>query len=246
MDCQSCREALSARLDGEAEPVAAAETDAHLAQCTACTRWQASAHALTRTIRVRPVGPEPDLVDAVLAAAPPRPTAEIRHIALTPRLALAAVAIVQLWLALAQLLAGATGAHGGHGFSTHLFNEGAAWNLALGIGLLVAAVSAHRAAGLLPTLGGFVAVLLAFSVNDLLAGTATTTRVVSHLPLVAGLALLYLVARAHREPTPGTPAREDRDDLDHHDHRGDETAPRPGGRRGQQRHLRPTAHRRAA
>ncbi|MGM1060686.1 zf-HC2 domain-containing protein [Saccharothrix sp. Mg75] len=185
-------------------------------------------------------------MNAVLAAAPPRSTAALRHTALTPRLALAAVAIVQLWLALAQLLAGATGGHAGHGISTHLFNEGAAWNLALGIGLLGAAVSAHRAGGLLPTLGGFVAVLVAFSVSDLLDGTATATRVVSHLPVVAGLVLLYLVARAHREPTPGTPASHDRDDLDRHDHDGDDTAPSPDGRRGQRRHLRPTAHHRRA
>ncbi|MFD0204367.1 MULTISPECIES: zf-HC2 domain-containing protein [Saccharothrix] len=240
MDCQSCREALSARLDGETEPVPAAETDAHLARCPACTRWQASAQALTRTIRVRPVEPEPDLVDAVLAAAPPR------HTALKPRLALAAVAIVQLWLGLAQLLAGATGGQSGHG-TTHLFNEGAAWNLALGIGLMVAAVHAHRAAGLLPTLGGFVTVLVAFSVNDLLAGTATATRVVSHLPLVAGLALLYLVARAHRgQPTPGTPAEHDHDRDHHDDSDGDDLTPQPGGRRGRGGHLRPTAHRRAA
>lgn len=241
MDCQSCREALSARLDGEAEPVPAAETDAHLAQCTACTRWQTSAQALTRTIRVRPVGPDPDLTAAVLAAVPPR------HTALKPRLALAAIAVVQLWLALAQLLAGATGDHAGDGLSTHLFNEGAAWNLALGIGLLVAAVNAHRAAGLLPTLGGFVAVLLAFSVNDLLDGTATTTRVASHLPLVAGLLLLYLVARAHRgQPTPGTPAKHDHDRRHRDNSDGDDVAPETGGRPGRGRHLRPTAHRRAA
>jgi predicted anti-sigma-YlaC factor YlaD len=241
VDCQSCREALSARLDGEAEPVPTAETDAHLAQCTACTRWQVSAQVLTRSIRVRPVGPDPDLVDAVLAAAPPR------HTALAPRLALAAIAIVQLWLALAQLLAGATGGHSGHGISTHLFNEGTAWNLALGVGLLVAAVNAHRAAGLLPTLGGFVVVLLAFSVSDLLDGTATTVRVISHLPLVAGLLLLYLVARAHRgQPTPGTPAKHDHDRGHRGDHSDDDVAPEPDGHPGRGRHLRPTAHRRAA
>ncbi|WP_233817808.1 hypothetical protein [Saccharothrix sp. S26] len=150
------------------------------------------------------------------------------------------MAVVQLWLALHQLLAGATG----HGGSGHLFNEGAAWNLAWGIGLLVAAVHAHRAAGLLPTLGGFVAALVTFSVNDLLDGTATTARVASHVPLVAGLLLLHLVARAHRnQPTPGAPARHDhdhgrRDDLD--------VAPRAGGRRRRPRHLRPTAHHRRA
>ncbi len=219
----------------------AAETDAHLAQCAACTRWQASAQALTRTIRVRPAEPEPDLVDAVLAAAPPR------HTALVPRLGLAAVAIVQLWLSLAQLLAGATGGDTGHGTSTHLFNEGIAWNLALAVGLLVAAVSEHRAAGLLPTLGGFVAVLVAFSVNDLLDGTATTARVVSHLPLLPGLVLLYLVARAHRRrPTPGTPAEQGHDRGDRHDRDGVDATPRPGGNRRQRRHLRPSAHHRRA
>ncbi|WP_367127721.1 zf-HC2 domain-containing protein [Saccharothrix sp. HUAS TT1] len=86
MDCRSCREALSARLDGEVEPVPAAETDAHLAQCPACTRRQAGAQALTRSIRVRPAGPGPEFVDAVPAAAPPR------HTALAPGLDPAAVA----------------------------------------------------------------------------------------------------------------------------------------------------------
>ncbi|MFT7841611.1 zf-HC2 domain-containing protein [Saccharothrix sp. BKS2] len=246
MDCETCREALSARLDGEAEPGPAVEVDAHLGQCAACTRWRTRAQALTRTVRVRPARPSPDLVDAVLAAAPPG------HPALVPRLALAAVALVQLWLALSQLLAGASGHadHGGsnHGMSDHLFNEGAAWNLALGIGLVVAAVRSRRAAGLLPTLGGFVAVLLVFSVSDLVNGAATATRVVSHLPLVAGLALLCLVARAHRDPTPGTPATHDetaRADEPHHGPgRGD--GPPQRRRRGGPRHLRPTAHRRAA
>ncbi|GAB3003376.1 zf-HC2 domain-containing protein [Saccharothrix stipae] len=239
MDCRTCREALSARLDGEAEPVPAAEVDAHVEQCADCSAWLVRAQALTRTIRVRPAEPAPDLVAAVLADVPPR------HVALVPRLALAAVAITQLWLALAQLLAGATSPAHGEGIAGHLFNEGAAWNLALGIGLLVAAVHAHRAAGLLPTLGGFVAVLAAFSVHDLLTGTATTARVLSHLPLAAGLVLLYLVHRAHRDqPTPGTPAQHDHDEHDGTGESDDERPPRADKRR--RGGLRPTAHRRAA
>jgi predicted anti-sigma-YlaC factor YlaD len=242
VDCSTCREALSARLDGEAGPVPATETDAHLAQCTSCSRWQLRAQALTRRIRVRPAEPAPDLVEAALAAAPPH------HTALTPRLGLAAVALLQLWLALAQSFAGVTShaGHGGGGISGHLFNEGAAWNLALGIGLLVAAVDGHRAAGLLPTLGGFVVVLLAFSVHDLLDGTATTARVVSHLPLVAGLALLLLVAGAHRDqPVPGTPATSGHGDPNGTPDRG-VPGPRSSRSRGRARHLRPTAHQRAA
>jgi predicted anti-sigma-YlaC factor YlaD len=240
VDCPTCREALSARLDGEAEPVPAADVDAHVARCADCSTWLVRAQALTRTIRVRPAQSSPDLVAAVLADAPPR------HVALVPRLALAAVAITQLRLALAQLLAGATSppAHD-ETMAGHLFNEGAAWNLALGIGLLVAAVHAHRAAGLLPTLGGFVAVLAAFSAHDLFTGTATATRVLSHLPLVAGLVLLCLVHRAHRDqPTPGTPARHDHDEHDAAGEPDDHRPPRAEkrGRGG----LRPTAHHRAA
>ncbi|MBM7775532.1 putative anti-sigma-YlaC factor YlaD [Actinokineospora baliensis] len=230
MDCSTCREALSARLDGEAEPAPAAETDAHLAQCPACTAWQVRAQALTRAIRVRPAEQPPDLVVAALAVRP-------RPAALIPRLALAVVALVQFWIALAQLLT--PSAHGDHGLSGHLFNEGAAWNLALGIGLLVAAVRVTRASGLLPTLTGFVALLVALSIHDLAQGTATFARVASHLPLLAGLALLYLVARLTKDkPTPQTPALVGEDD----DSVGSSDIPdpvhAPKRRRG---HLRPTA-----
>ncbi|WP_026425641.1 zf-HC2 domain-containing protein [Actinokineospora inagensis] len=242
MDCETCREALSARLDGEAEPAPTADVDAHLGQCPTCAQWQAKAEHLTRTIRVRPAEQPPDLVDAVLAVRP-KPTA------LGSRVALVVVALIQVWLAMAQFLTGATGDHAGHeltghDLASHLFNEGAAWNLALGIGLLVAAVQAHRATGLLPTLSGFVGILLLFSAHDIIAGSATAIRVVSHGPLLAGLALLYLVARAHRrEPTPGTPAVEGDQDLGPSAKPGD-WAPNP--RKHRPRHLRPTAHRRAA
>ncbi|MDI3313544.1 MAG: zf-HC2 domain-containing protein [Mycobacterium sp.] len=68
MDCEMCREAVSARLDGEAEPVAPAVVDDHLSKCPACRRWQAAAARLTRALRVRPVVETPDLVTGVLSA----------------------------------------------------------------------------------------------------------------------------------------------------------------------------------
>ncbi|WP_425471325.1 zf-HC2 domain-containing protein [Saccharothrix texasensis] len=243
-DCRTRREALSARLDGEAEPAPAAEVDAHARRCADCSTRLVRAQALTRAIRVRLAHPGPDLVAVVPADAPPR------HLALAPRLALAAVAIVQLWPALAQLLAGATSPPV-HGISGHLFNEGAAWNPALDIGLLVAAVHAHRAAGLLPTLGGFVAVLAAFSAHDLLTGVTTAARVLTHLPVLTGLVLLHLVHRAHRnQPAPGTPAEHGHDVHGHDVHdgpgeTGGDRCPARAERRGRGG-LRPTAHRRAA
>ncbi|GGS50092.1 hypothetical protein [Actinokineospora fastidiosa] len=68
MDCETCREAVSARLDGETEPPGA---DAHLAECAVCREWAAEAVTLTRLLRVREVLPTPDLTTAVLAALPP-------------------------------------------------------------------------------------------------------------------------------------------------------------------------------
>ncbi|MGM1063229.1 zf-HC2 domain-containing protein [Saccharothrix sp. Mg75] len=202
MDCDTCREALSARLDGEAEPAPAAETDAHLAGCAACRAWQDRAAALTRSLRLRPATATPDLVDAVVAAAPP----VVRTRGWYPRAALAGVAVAQLTLGLAQVLGTSTAAAraAGHGIhdstGVHLFNESTAWNLALGLGLLWAALRPRAAIGLLPVVAAFVAVLAAFSTRDLITGQATATRVTSHAILVLGLALLLLVHRTHRRP----------------------------------------------
>ncbi|HEY6797790.1 MAG TPA: zf-HC2 domain-containing protein [Kineosporiaceae bacterium] len=60
MDCRTCREALSARLDGEPEPMASRLVDAHRSGCPACRSWQAEATAVSRRLRVGPVMPGPD------------------------------------------------------------------------------------------------------------------------------------------------------------------------------------------
>lgn len=197
VDCDTCREALSARVDGEEEPAPAAETDAHLAGCASCRAWQARATVLTRSLRLRPATPTPDLADAVLAAAPP----PVRTDGWYARGGLAVVAVAQLTLGLSQLLgvgAGAAG-HGEHG-PGHLFNEGTAWNLALGVGLLWAALRPRAAAGLLPVVAVFVVVLGGFSARDLVTGQATVTRVTSHVILVLALVVLVVVRRGHRDP----------------------------------------------
>jgi predicted anti-sigma-YlaC factor YlaD len=238
VSCETVREALSARLDGESEPVPAVEVDSHLDGCAECAGWLVRAQTLTRSVRVRAVHSGPDLVDAVLAAAP-----DVRRRRLPAlQLALGVVATTQVAIALSQLVASAH--HGG--MSGHLFNEGVAWNLGLGIGLLFAAVRAERAGGLLPTLSGFVAVLAALSALDLINGDATASRVVSHLPLVAGLALLYLVHGEHRrQPTPDRPVAEDDGADDHGQGSTDVPAAVPTRRRHSPSHLRPTGRRAA-
>ncbi|MBL7629310.1 zf-HC2 domain-containing protein [Frankia nepalensis] len=68
MDCIICREALSARIDGEAEPMDPTAVDQHLSACAACRDWHDRAVSLTRSLRLGPVFPTPDFTAAVLDA----------------------------------------------------------------------------------------------------------------------------------------------------------------------------------
>ncbi|MGH3621620.1 MAG: zf-HC2 domain-containing protein [Sciscionella sp.] len=195
VNCKTCREALSARIDGEPEPAEA--VDRHLASCSACRSWYARAEHLRRTMALHAAPPVPDLTTSILERTP-APTGE----RWPARIALGVVAIAQLTLATAQLLGAAEGLpiQQDSGFMTgHLTRESAAWNLAVGIGLMWAALRTRAAAGQLPLLTGFVLVLTAISTADLFGGDVTVARVLSHLPVVLGLLLLYVVYRQHRD-----------------------------------------------
>ncbi|WP_434443755.1 zf-HC2 domain-containing protein [Lentzea sp. E54] len=209
MECNICREALSARLDGEPEGVPADQVDAHLETCASCREWHDSAAALTRTLRVRPAAQVPDLAAAILDAAPPVvPPAPRGWLS---RGLLCGVAVAQITLGLAQVLGVGTSAHGGHTAgvdSSHLFNESTAWNLALGLGLLWTALRPVAVAGMLPVTAAFVAVLIPYSASDLVSGTATAARVFSHSLLLVGLVLLAFVHFGERGPGDRTSLRD--------------------------------------
>ncbi len=245
VDCSTCREALSARLDGEDEGVPTAEVDAHLETCADCQEWQETATSLNRTLRVRPATPVPDLAAAILDAAPPiTPPAPRGWL---PRMLLGGVAVAQLTLGLAQVLGTGTSTHGGHTTgvdSSHLFNESTAWNLALGLGLLWTALRPAATAGMLPVTAAFVAVLIPYSASDLLSGTATTGRVLSHSLLLVGLALLALVHFRDRGPGSRTP----RWDSDSSDTAGSSESPQRAEQPSTRRRvrLRPVSRRNAA
>ena len=189
-------------MDGEAESVDAQSVDDHLAGCAQCRAWQQQALQATRTIRVRPAVPTPDLTAAILAAAAagrtdPAAPAQARAPGQLWRWLLGFTAFVQINLALSELLGVS---HMGMTLSRdseHLFNESTAWNLALGIGFAVAAARPRWAAGLLPTLGVFLAVLAAVSVVDVVDGNADLTRVGSHVVVLIGMVLLVMVHRVH-------------------------------------------------
>ncbi|WP_424188207.1 zf-HC2 domain-containing protein [Actinokineospora sp. G85] len=244
MDCLTCREALSARLDGEQEPVEPSRTDDHLAGCRSCRDWQARAAHSARLLRVRPVTQVPDLTARILDEAP----LPARTPGLVPRVLLGLVAVAQLGLALAQIFGTGPSSHGGHGggpLSLHLFNESTAWNLALGIGFYWAAWRPRGTTGLLPVLTGFVVVLLGYSTHDLITGAAPLSRVLGHGLVLAGWLLLIVIRRAHRDPAPGAKATQD---ATRHLGLDDEppVAAEPGDEPRTGRHLRPAGRHHAA
>jgi predicted anti-sigma-YlaC factor YlaD len=190
-------------MDGEPEPEPAADTDRHLAGCAACRSWQARAIEVTRLVRVREVTPTPDLSELILDRAPVLVVSR----GWWARAALGVVALAQLTIGLSQILGVNNPAtHSGHTGTLeagHLFNESTAWNLAVGIGLFWVVFRASAAAGLIPALGGFVLVLVGFSTHDLITGAAPASRIAEHGLLIAGLVLLMIVRRQHRDPAPG-------------------------------------------
>jgi predicted anti-sigma-YlaC factor YlaD len=74
MRCEDCREAISARLDGEELPDGApgadadAAVDRHLDGCAECRDFAERAAYVTRLARIRPAEPTPDLLPGILAA----------------------------------------------------------------------------------------------------------------------------------------------------------------------------------
>ncbi len=67
VDCTQCKEALSARLDGEDSEAERDALDVHLASCAACHRFADDAARVNRLARTAVAAAVPDLVEAVLA-----------------------------------------------------------------------------------------------------------------------------------------------------------------------------------
>lgn len=185
MICETCYTAMSARLDGEDPGVSDEAIEAHLAGCQSCRHWLLTATRLTRRVRVAPAEPVPELTASVMAGFPAaRAKASQRRLGLL-RGALAAVAAVQVSLAV-LLVAVDPG---------HLPHEVGAWNLALGLGLAAVAWQARRAAGLLPLLAGLVVAMAAVEIADGTRHGFQPAVLGSHSLLIVALLLVWLLAR---------------------------------------------------
>ena len=206
MTCSPFREAISARLDGEALGMTARELDDHLGGCADCAGWAGDAALVTRRARLASAPPVPDLTVAVLGALPRElpgvaAAARARLADSALRLALLAVGVAQAALAYPVLTSGA----GAMSAPVHMAHETGAWNLGVAAAFLAVAAGPRLAAGALPFLGSFAALLLPVTLADLSAGHVHAERAVAHLLLFAGVLLVSVVAwRARRRRTVGS------------------------------------------
>jgi predicted anti-sigma-YlaC factor YlaD len=203
MSCEAFREAASARLDGESPGMPSVVLDEHLARCPECSTWLETATRAGRLLRVSGVTP-PDLSESILREAG-LPAARL----LRRRRMLQAALVLLAGLQWALAVPGMEGRSVGMAamqMGAHQAHESAAWNVAVGAALLAVALRPARAAGTVPILLAFVAVLSALSVPDLLDGAVTGVRLASHAGVALGLLLVAALARAERVPGPGRPA----------------------------------------
>nr|BFE65691.1 zf-HC2 domain-containing protein [Dactylosporangium thailandense] len=200
MECERYREALSARLDGEDEPIEPALVDAHLAGCAACRQWEREAQAVTRLVRLQPVPGTPPPVESLLAGFKSRKRRVFgkRQLVLTLRVLLGLFGLAQFVLGITQAATAASTNHI-HG-SGHVFHESAAWNVAIGAGFAWIATRRATPAGALPMLTAFVALLALLSASDLMNGTVETTRLISHGFVLAGYGIVLALSRPALDP----------------------------------------------
>lgn len=209
MPCPTYRDAISARLDGEPLGMPARALDDHLAGCPTCTAWAADAARVTRRARLAPAPPVPDLTVAVLGALPRElpgaaAAARGRLVDTALRLVLLAVGVAQAGLAWPAMTTGAAAMSA----PAHMAHEASAWNLGLAAAFLAVAALPRLAAGALPFLVTFTALLVPVTLADLGAGHVHLDRAVVHLLLLAGVLLVGTVAwRGRRRRTARALAR---------------------------------------
>jgi predicted anti-sigma-YlaC factor YlaD len=188
MDCDSAREAISARIDDEDAGVPGAALAAHLSGCAACRAWEQRAHGVTRRARLGGAFLDHDLSAQVLAAVSPAPARRLRGVA--QRAALIAVAVTQLAITVPLLVLGHD-----HDAGAHAAHELGSFSLALAIAFCVGAIRPALTAGLAWPCCIASGGLAGTSILDLLDGQALGTDEARHLIALAGALLLLWQAR---------------------------------------------------
>jgi predicted anti-sigma-YlaC factor YlaD len=194
MDCADARQAVSAALDDELNDIESQALAAHLARCAECRRHRARLSELQRATRVRSADDVPDLVAPIMAAVTlpsPQRGRDLEWV----RYVLLAIGLTQLVLALPAFLLGEES-----GASVHAARELGSFDLALAVGLVVAAWQPRRAAGLLPFVAVLAVATTISATTDLVGGRASIADEAHHVLDLVGLALLWLATRIGETP----------------------------------------------
>ncbi len=186
MACQRWQEAISAVIDGEAGGVDERLLAAHLARCAECRQFRADAEQSERALRVRPAETMPDLARRVVKL---NAIADRASRWGPVRVTLAIVALQVIGLSLPALVLGDAAATSSHS-ARHL----GAFSVAYGVGLLVVAIRPARARTMLPVAQVLALALVVGSVVDVFDGSVPFTGEVLHLPELASVGLVWLLA----------------------------------------------------
>lgn len=189
MDCETCRELISASIDDELSPLEHQTMRSHVARCPTCVAHGRRLLAVDETVQAADRPTAPDLSSAILdrhdaERAASRASSRVQLL----RLALVAVGMVQLVLSLDQLLHDAA-------FASHLSRDLGGWDLAFAVGLLVCAANPWRARAILPMVVAVVAVITISMAVDARRDAVALVTELPHLAEYAGLVLLWLLAR---------------------------------------------------
>ncbi|MCB0930551.1 MAG: zf-HC2 domain-containing protein [Mycobacterium sp.] len=204
MDCTLAREALSARIDGEREPVPAARVDEHLDGCSACGEWYRAGIAQTQVLRRLAGRSQVAAVSSARERHPVRSGSLDKLRAVSwQRWALAGVGFVQLILVLVQAL----GDHHDEMAHSeplvgHLTEQAMAGFAGMGVMMLAIAVRPVAAGGLNWAFAAFAGILAVYEITDLVNGEISVHHALTHLPVLAGAVLTWMVWHRHR---PGGP-----------------------------------------
>jgi predicted anti-sigma-YlaC factor YlaD len=188
MDCPACREAISALLDDEDPGTDPALVEAHLAGCAACRTDAGQASRLQGWLRRRPTEPVPDLTAAILARVGQAEPGSRQGVQREVRVALAVLAGVVAVLTLPAPWFGDDAA------PLHEARELGAFQVALAVGLLLAAWQPQRRAQLLPVVAVLSVCPAVVAVLDVAAGRTPASAEGHHLVQLAGLGLVWLLA----------------------------------------------------
>jgi predicted anti-sigma-YlaC factor YlaD len=195
MDCERCRDALSATMDGEDPGVAEEVVRDHVDSCPECTAFALGAARLHRTARVTPADAVPDLTGPILRSIGNEPTAAaVDERARFLRISLVVIGAIQLGMAVPALVLGDDS-----GLPTHVARHLGSFALALGVGLLVVAWKPERASGVLPVVAALVVCLVGSSILDIAQGNAVPGAEVGHAPELVGLVAVWLLTRVPEE-----------------------------------------------